>query len=144
MFNSPYASLSQFLYTPGQTATAGSQVQNQLGGQYNTRQTLKNQASNTGIQRSLRGALKGQGAGDAAKAVAPIANRFDDAASNAQYGLALGKANENYGLGMLNRTLGAMNANNSPAYPLALENLRLDNYQRAQQGPFGQLFGGMF
>lgn len=143
-FNSPYASLGQFMFSPGQTAQAGSQIQNQLGMQFNPRATLKNQASNTGIQRSLRGALKGQGQYDAARRLVPTANRFNDANENARYGLNLQSQNEQFGTGMLNRTLQNMNANNSPSIPLAMENLRLDNIQRVQAGPLGQLFGGWY
>lgn len=143
-FNSPYASLGQFMFTPGQTAQAGSQLQNQLGGQYNTRQTLKNQASNTGVQRSLFGALKGQGQYDASKRLAPIGQRFDDANANARQALQVQAANEDYGTGMLGRTLQNMNINNSPSIPLAMENTRLDNFQRMQSGPLGQLFSGWY
>lgn len=139
-FNSPYASLGQFMFTPGQTAVAGSQLQNQLGSDFNTRATLKNQASNNGIQRSLRGALKGQGQYDASKVMSPIANRFGDATANTQQGLAVQSANEQYGLGMLGRTLQNYNANNSPAVPLSIANTQLNNYQR-YSGPLGQLFG---
>jgi hypothetical protein len=143
-FQSPYASLGQLMFTPGQTAQAGSQLQNQLAGQYNPRMTLKNQASNTGIQRSLTGALKGQGRYDAARQLSPLANKFNDASTNAQHGLNLQRLNEGYGTSMLNRTLQNMNANNSPQIPLAIENQRLDNMQRIQAGPLGQLFGGWY
>lgn len=143
-FQSPYASLGQFMFTPGQTAQAGSQLQNQLGGQFNPRMTLKNQASNTGVQRSLSGALKGQGQYDAARQLAPIANKFGDAQANAQHGLNIQRMNESFGTGMLGRTLQNINVNNSPNLPLAVENQRLDNAQRFQSGPIGQLLSGWF
>lgn len=129
------------MFSPGQTGQAVGQVQNQLGRQYNTQTALKSQSSANGIGRSLKGALAGQGQYDAAKKLAPIGQRFDDATANAQYQQQLQGANDQYGIGMLGRTLQNMNANNSPTIPLALANNQLNNFNNAQ-GWLGQLMGG--
>lgn len=129
------------MFSPDQTGQAVGQVQNQLGRQYNTMTTLKNQPESNGIGRSLKAGLAGQGQYDAAKRLAPIGQRFDDASANARYSQQLQGANDQYGIGMLGRTMQNINMNNSPTIPLALANTQLNNFNNAQ-GWLGQLMGG--
>lgn len=129
------------MFTPSQTSVMSANTQNQLGRQYNTQSALKAQSPASGIGRSLKAGLAGQGSYDAAKKLAPIGQRFEDEQANARYSLQLQNANEGYGLGMLNRTLQNQNANNSPTIPLALANNQLNQFNNAQNW-LGQLFGG--
>ena len=140
-FQSPYASLGQLMFSPDQTAQASGQLQNKLGRQYNTMTALKAQPASSGIGRSLKGALVGQGQYDAAKKLAPIGQQFDDAAANARYSQQLQGANDQFGIGMLGRVTQNINQNNSPTIPLALANSQLNNFNNAQ-GWLGQLMSG--
>lgn len=140
-FNSPFQSLGQLMFTPGQTAQASAQNVNELGRSFNPMTGLKAQSSTSGIGRSLKAALAGQGGYDAQRRMAPIAQQFTDAQSNADYSRQLQGANAGYGLGMLGRTLSSINQNNSPSLPLAVANTQLNNFNNAY-GWLGQLMSG--
>jgi hypothetical protein len=95
---SPFANMSQQMYSPSQTASAGSQALAAIGQQGNVMSHMKQQPLNRGIGRNVYAGMAGQGGHDARRQFAPMSMALRDGISNAQYGLGIQGANESAGL----------------------------------------------
>lgn len=105
--NSPYQSLGQLMFSPGQTASAASQGQAQLSRQYNPAMTAKNQPLNRGMSQHVGATLKGQGQYDVARSFMPASQRLQDFGANTQFGNAVQRGNNQSGLSGYGRLLDA-------------------------------------
>lgn len=101
--NSPFASMSQQLYSPASTASASSAAMGDLSRAFNMTAIAKNQPLNRGLSQNVSAMRRGQGAYDAQRQFAPLNQQMQDRFANAQWGLGVQQANEQAGLQGLNR-----------------------------------------
>lgn len=102
---SPFASLSQYIYSPQQTQAATSAGLGQLGRSYNINETAKNQPLNRGLSQNVNAMRRGQGAYDAQKQMLPQQQQLQDNIQNAQWGNQVNQANQQSGLQGLSRLM---------------------------------------
>jgi hypothetical protein len=101
--NSPFASMSQQLYSPAATASASSAALGDLSRAFNMSAMAKNQPLNRGISQNVNAMRRGQGQYDAQRQFAPLSQQMKDRFANAQWGLGVQQANEQAGLQGLQR-----------------------------------------
>jgi uncharacterized protein YfaS (alpha-2-macroglobulin family) len=113
--HSPFTQLQQRLFQPNQTAAAVGSTLADISDKTNPLMLAKRQSLDRGVSRSLYGYTSGQGAAAAAMRAAPVAQRFQDAAANAEWDLSRDRANEGYSNAMLGRLFDTWNDQYSPA-----------------------------
>lgn len=103
--NSPFAGLSQTIYSPQSTASTTSSGIGDLSRAFNMTAMAKNQPLNTGLTQNINAMRRGQGAYDARRQFVPMNQRLQDSAANAQWGLGVQSANESAGLQGMNHLM---------------------------------------
>lgn len=102
---SPFASLSQYIYSPQQTQASTSAGLGQLGRNYNMSETAKNQPLNRGLSQNVNAMRRGQGTYDAQKAMLPQQQQLSDRIQNGQWSTQVNQANATSGLQGLSRLM---------------------------------------
>jgi hypothetical protein len=102
---SPFASLSSYIYSPQSSASQSSAGLGQLGQQFNMSTTAKNQPLNRGLSQNVNAMRRGQGTYDAQKHFAPLQQQLSDQTANAQWANSVNQANNQSGLQGLSRLM---------------------------------------
>ena len=102
---SPFASLSQYIFSPQQTQGATSSGLGKLGRSYNIAETAKNQPLNRGVSQNVNAMRRGQGTYDAQRQMLPHQQQLQDNIQNAQWGTQVNQANQQSGLQGLSRLM---------------------------------------